>query len=150
MSSAPGTPDTGFPSSRTATVDRLRHQRVALTRGLYFFLKKAQVSGSPSAPASWGPLTVVVPPLPTRFAWTMRGDAPRWVTTTFRSLPRRPSPLSAELIRPTEYFRFQCSYGEPASASYGSSTPRRYGIAGWPNPSDENSLFSVWPPEVEK
>src|SRR5205814_796708 len=73
----------------------------------YFFLKKAQVSGRPRAPASCGPLTVVVPPLPTRFACTMRGDAPRWVTTMFRSLPWSPRPLSAELIRPSEYFRFQ-------------------------------------------
>src|SRR5262249_34324001 len=94
----------------SAIESRLRAARV------YFFLKNAQVSSSPRALASSGPFTCVVPPLPTRFALTIRGEVPRCVTTMLRSLPCRPRPPIADCIRLSENFRFQCSYGEPASA----------------------------------
>src|SRR5215207_8962059 len=104
-------PSVGRASSRRSRPERGGWLRLTVfeKRGDYFFLKNAQVSGSPSAPRSCGPVTVVVPPVLIRLARTIRGEVPRWVMATFFSLPRSPIERSAAFIFPRENFRFQRS-----------------------------------------
>src|SRR3954466_11998351 len=109
-------------------------------------VKYAHVSNRPKRERSCGPVTDVVPFVPTTCARTIRGETPRWRTLM---------PLKRPLTSPRSFLAacvvvsvcgFQRWRG--ARSSYGSSTPFSHGFGA--EPTNEFSMFSVLPPEVEK
>src|SRR3954452_18176801 len=109
-------------------------------------VKTATVSKRPKRVRSCGPVTFVVPFGPTRCARTTRGETPRWTTLMRLNLPcTRPRSFACTCAG-VSVIGFQRWRG--AKLSYGSSTPFSHGSA--PQPTNEFSMFSVLPPEVEK
>ena len=102
-----------------------------------------QVSRSPRAVRTCGPVTVRVPLVPTTCARTTRGDSPRSVTFRRLNAPGAPSARSRRAAENRTVHRW---YGD--WLSYGSGTLTSQGFDS--EPMNENSTFSVWPPDVEK
>src|SRR4051794_32316540 len=109
-------------------------------------VKNAHVSIRPKRDRSCGPVTGVVPFVPTICARTIRGDVPRCRTSMRRKRPRtRPCSLALtwDIVSVAGFQRWR---GE--RSSYGSSTPLSQGFGA--EPTNEFSTLSVCPPEVEK
>src|SRR5436305_4205636 len=91
-------------------------------------LKDSQVLASPSLAASWGPLTIVAPRVPSTSAETTRGETPRLSTVIPRSAPRS---------RPFSRFAAESKlmlvvHVDGGPASYGSATARSHGSGAAP------------------
>jgi hypothetical protein len=99
----------------------------------------------PSDARSCEPVTRTRPREQITSALTIRGDAPRSRTFSLRNEPRQRLPKRAVTPRRDSGPMRQRWRGE--ILSYGSLTPLRYGTG---SPPQTFSMFSVWPPEVEK
>src|SRR3954447_2631676 len=109
-------------------------------------VKYAHVSNRPKRERSCGPVTSVVPFVPTTCARTTRGETPRWVTLTPLKRPFTSPRSLACACEIDSVCGFQRWRG--ARSSYGSSTPLSHGFGA--EPTNEFSTFSVLPPDVEK
>src|SRR4051794_36637676 len=109
-------------------------------------VKNAHVSNSPNRERSCGPVTFVVPFVPTTCARTIRGETPRWTTL----MPRKRPLTSPRSLAPACVVVSVCGVQRwrGARSSYGSSTPFSHGFGA--EPTNEFSTFSVLPPDVEK
>ena len=105
-------------------------------------VKHSHVLAIPSAPASVGPETVVVPRLPTISAVTIRGETPRRTTVIDSSVPRRRPPSFAAAARS------ESVTGPKRLASNGSATACSQGWAA--APMNAFWMSSVSPPELAK